>query len=301
MYSLLLMRYISRGSHCRSSTSLRAVTGYRSRSCPRRAASHSSLKPWSRIPTNPRLHLGSTPETPRERHDPRQGSPGQATYPSRPNYAPCAKSPRYGYREACKMDKRPSVSRAAEIGDGVQRRAATACKVCHSRKVRCNISADAATCSNCERDGRICVPHISQRKRARHVSSTTDSGPARESAIEKTAPLRDQSEDPISSMHRSDDNGRLSTEGFCFDTEPSSTSPTAEEDCRSNIEGYKSIFSNNHSQDPRVVLFMGKIGALYIQMRSSRYQQGSPKEYALSFTPVETGLWLPNLTFGFPE
>lgn len=199
------------------------------------------------------------------------------------------------------MDKRPSVSRAPEVGDGVQRRAAIACKVCHSRKVRCNISADAETCSNCKRDGRICVPHVSQRKRARHVSSTIDSSAAPETAIEETAPLRDQSEDPISSMNRSDHNARLSTEGFCFDTEPSSTSPTAEEDCRSNIEGYKSIFSNNHSQDPRVILFMGKTGALSIPMRSSRHQQGSRREYALSFTPVETGLWLPNLTSGFPE
>lgn len=172
------------------------------------------------------------------------------------------------------MEQRSSVPLAHTFSGSGQRRAAVACKVCHSRKVRCNISLNGRPCGNCKRDGHPCVPHVSQRGKARHSRSLADPGIAREMTTDETSTLRKTSVETASSDNRNDDALRMSTEDLSFMPEPSTTSPTAEEDCRSNIEGYKSIFGGSLSQDSRVILFMGEDAPVAALERNSCGDRG---------------------------
>lgn len=165
--------------------------------------------------------------------------------------------------ELRRMEQRSSASGsgAHELGGSGQRRAAVACKVCHSRKVRCNISLNGRPCSNCKRDGHPCVPHAPQRRKTRPLKGAANPCVVGcETAVDEAMTLNNQgAADAISSDHRNDDPLRIvPTEDLPSAPEQSSPSSTLEEDCRSNIEGYKSIFGGVRPQGSRVVLFMGE-------------------------------------------
>ena len=139
-----------------------------------------------------------------------------------------------------------------------KRRAAAACGVCHSRKVRCDIVSSGSPCSNCRRDEVECILHVSargtyHRVRSKPQKDSSGSGPALgRPALGTRSMLRHSPDRSQAHPHRS-----LGLQGL--DQTPSDNpSQRVDEETQSNVDGYSQIVEDPKSDRLREPFYVGE-------------------------------------------